>query len=99
MAPSKPAPQPVTYTAPRTFRWYDIDNERHGIPRTLANGAIGETLCAKTVIPQAGQTMTSRQTCAVCDDAWRASEGLRTREELRIAIQNAACVPGQRGGK
>lgn len=90
---------PVNYVPMPPFRWYDLDNKRHGIRRTLADGAFGETLCGETVIPQAGQKMTSRLTCPVCDDLWRVALGHRTRAEIKAAIEKAARVPGPRGGK
>lgn len=90
----------VTYKAPRRFRWYDVGGHRHAIPRELADGRTGRSLCDELdVTPVAGVSMMERKTCwstcANCDDKWRAAEDLPSRAEIKAALEKRAALRGR----
>lgn len=91
------SPPTIGYVERRLYRWYDHDCGRHAIPEDLTTGVLGETACGLEVTPDAGHTLGCFPTCPMCEDKWRAAEGLKSLNEINAAIKKAEQLPSPRG--
>lgn len=86
----------------RPFRWQPYKGERHAVPHGLRSGCQGTTACDRPVrVPTEPPTKTEGlwPECQLCDDAWRAVEGLAPRPAFaRRGDMASPQASRQRGG-
>ena len=61
----------------RSYKWQPHDGARHALPRSLAEGDPGSTLCGIEVTAKSDEWPETERywpTCSACDLAWREEE-------------------------